>query len=345
MKASSLRTLRDIRDALNDVLGEETSTTKSTTKIDGRTKAGRAAKAPKTADSSPKIDGRTKEGRALKAKLDGRTKEGRAAKAAAVAKIDGRTKEGRALKAALKGGAGAKKIDGRSKEARAAKAAAAGKAAASGKPAKAAKATQAGKIDGRTKEGRALKAAAAGKGSAPTTSAKIDGRTKEGRALKAAAAGNGKPGPKKGKKAEAKAPPAPKKSATNATEGRRAVARGDRPTMKEAIATVMGKSAMGSADIVSGLEKKGWLPNAQDPQQYVSYLLSSNKDVFERLERGLYKVREGAVFSRRQVKLRENGESEGKGKKAAAATSSSATEAALTELGIEKGNVASNPFG
>ena len=80
---------------------------------------------------------------------------------------------------------------------------------------------------------------------------------------------------------------------SNAAEGRRAVARGDRPPMKEAIATVMGKASMGAPAVVEGLKKRDWLPNSKDPQQYVSYLLSSYKDVFKRLKRGLYKVRSG----------------------------------------------------
>lgn len=73
-------------------------------------------------------------------------------------------------------------------------------------------------------------------------------------------------------------------------EGRRAVAEGDRPPVKEAMATVMGDRAMRSPEIVAALEARGWLPNSENPQQYISFMLSSSIDVFERVERGVYRV-------------------------------------------------------
>lgn len=135
---------------------------------------------------------------------------------------------------------------------------------------------------------------------------------------------------------------APKANVSNAAEGRRAVARGDRPPMKEAMATVMGKATMEAPAVVEGLKKRGWTPNARDPQQYVSYMLSSNKDVFERVERGHYKVREGVVFGKKKAK---NGTGDTAPKKAAAATpGTKTTDEHLGDLGIGKGNVSANPF-
>lgn len=81
-----------------------------------------------------------------------------------------------------------------------------------------------------------------------------------------------------------------KAAAKRAAEGRRAVARGDRPPLREAMAVVMGDGSMTSADVVAALEARGWGPNADDPRQYISYMLSSSKDTFDRVERGVYRV-------------------------------------------------------
>lgn len=143
---------------------------------------------------------------------------------------------------------------------------------------------------------------------------------------------------------------------SNAAEGRRAVARGDRPTMKEAMAIVIGTAKCTSEDVVKGLEKKGWLPNAENPQQYVSYMLSSNKDTFERVERGIYKVREGVTFTKKAKKAEAAAPAAKKTAPAAAAAPAAkatapagngkkSTDDELGDLGIKTGgNVASNPF-
>lgn len=180
-----------------------------------------------------------------------------------------------------------------------------------------------GKIDGRSKEARAAKAAAAAK-AAGKLAAKAP--VKKVAAKKTAA--------KKATKTPAKKAAKESAGVSNATEGRRAVARGDRPPLKEAMATVMGKSTMGAAEILAGLEKKGWMGNAKGPQQYVSYMLSSNKDVFERVGRGQYRVRDGAVLSKKP----KNAEAPAK----KASSKKSSTDAELSDL-MGPG-VASNPF-
>jgi len=102
-----------------------------------------------------------------------------------------------------------------------------------------------------------------------------------------------KPAPKK--KAKKKASKPKKKAAAKpnprAAEGRRAQARGDRPPLKQAIAVVMGKATMDAATVVKALKARGWLPNAEDPHQYASFMLSSSRDVFERVRRGFYRVK------------------------------------------------------
>lgn len=113
--------------------------------------------------------------------------------------------------------------------------------------------------------------------------------------VKKAAAKKAAPKKAAAKKAAAK----PSKSVSSAVaEGRRAVARGDRPPMKEAIARVMGKATMDAASVIQGLTEKNWLPNTppEKTQQYISYILSSNDSVFIRVERGKYKVKEGVTF-------------------------------------------------
>lgn len=82
-------------------------------------------------------------------------------------------------------------------------------------------------------------------------------------------------------------------SKKNAAAGRQAVARGERPTLKEAMKTVMGKKAMNAEQVVEGLKERKWLPTSRNPRQYISYMFSSNTpDVFERAkERGFYRVR------------------------------------------------------
>lgn len=64
-----------------------------------------------------------------------------------------------------------------------------------------------------------------------------------------------------------------------------------RPPMKKAMAEVMGDQVMGASEVTAALEARGWLPNTSVPEHYVAYMLSSNKDAFERVERGRYRSR------------------------------------------------------
>ena len=122
---------------------------------------------------------------------------------------------------------------------------------------------------------------------AATTEPKV--RKKPGRKPKAET--EAKPAAKAAK-APAKTPgkrgPKPRKGAA---EGRRAVAEGLRPPIKDAIAKVMGGKTMSIDDIFEGLKAKSWLPNSSEPRQYISYLLSTSKDRFERVQgaRGVYR--------------------------------------------------------
>ena len=142
-----------------------------------------------------------------------------------------------------------------------------------------------------------------------------------------------------------------KKAAANAAEGRAAVASGARPPLKKAIATIIGDGEMDAGQVLAGLEEKGWVPNAGKPRQYLSFVLSSSKDWFERNpnKRGVYKVRAGAPVKDGTAKKKSK---KAKSKKVRASTNGATTKAKSTanvdqklgDLGIGNSNVQSNPF-
>jgi len=146
------------------------------------------------------------------------------------------------------------------------------------------------------------------------------------------------------KKAPAKKKPAKKAKAAKAkdttaiAEGRRAVARGDRPPLVEAVATVMGSKVMNSGMILEKLTAKGWQPNSNDSKSYLSYVLSSNKEAFEKVPekgRGYYRVKPGFAPKSKRVQTASP----------AAVAGSKDTDATLAEMGLSEGKSApTNPF-
>lgn len=77
-------------------------------------------------------------------------------------------------------------------------------------------------------------------------------------------------------------------------EGRRQIARGERPPLKEAIKRVMGSKRMSLAKLMLGLDLNKWSPLSATPQkarEYVAQLISHNPDDFEVVERGVYRVK------------------------------------------------------
>lgn len=172
----------------------------------------------------------------------------------------------------------------------------------------------------------------------PKPKAKPEGTVEEPKVRK-------KPGPKPKPKAEKEA--APKTAgASRAAEGRRAVARGDRPSLKHAIVQVMGTDVCNAEEVYKRVAAKGWLPSASDPKQYIGYTLSSQKEVFDRVPakgRGFYRVKAEASASVEEtvedVKTEEKPETKrdtnGTSKRA------SSTDEVLAEAGISLGG----PFG
>lgn len=141
----------------------------------------------------------------------------------------------------------------------------------------------------------------------------------------------GKSGPKaKLRKIDTKAARKPGSSVTpasakNAAEGRRQVATGLRPTLKEAMVLVMGNKTMNADAVVAALDKKKWLPASSDHRQYLSFMLSNNcPETFTRTsKRGFYKVqskaKEAAPSAKSGNGKKSNAKNKGKGKKGAQA--------------------------
>jgi len=81
-----------------------------------------------------------------------------------------------------------------------------------------------------------------------------------------------------------------KEGRARATAGRQAVARGDRPPLKQAMIEVMGSDTCNPAMVVERLASKGWTPSAGNPKTYVGEQLAKCPDTFLRQNRGFYQV-------------------------------------------------------
>jgi hypothetical protein len=68
------------------------------------------------------------------------------------------------------------------------------------------------------------------------------------------------------------------------------VASGKAPRLIDAIQMVMRNKKMKAQQIYEHLKSKGWLPNSKDPIGYIRFTLSSEGDIFQRVdgERGVY---------------------------------------------------------
>jgi len=75
------------------------------------------------------------------------------------------------------------------------------------------------------------------------------------------------------------------------SKSRKAVALGEVPKLEDRIIQVMGQDECGIKEVVSRLEKRGWLPDSKDPNQYINFMLNSCKQAFENARRGVYRVK------------------------------------------------------
>lgn len=140
-------------------------------------------------------------------------------------------------------------------------------------------------------------------------------------------------------------------------------AKGERPTLVEAIKIVMGNKTMNAEAVLAALTEKGWAPGAQDKKTYTSYLLSSNKDIFGRVPekgRGFYCVLDqvkapAKAEAPKAEKKAEASKAEAEAPKAEAkaeapkaekkpAKDKTADDKILADLGVKSPDAA-NPFG
>jgi hypothetical protein len=157
---------------------------------------------------------------------------------------------------------------------------------------------------------------------------KVDGRSAEGReAATKVSEILGLPPPKKpGRKAkkeptQGKAP----KDAANAeapTPSPKKKSKGASPRAIEAIETILSeRGPMHPTELVKALEEKGWMPNSAEPKTYVAFILSQNKERFEKAPekgRGFYRVK-GSTSTQVEVPKSPEAKTNGKQPEAVAA--------------------------
>lgn len=189
-----------------------------------------------------------------------------------------------------------------------------------------------------------------------------------------------KPGPKPKAKPEekktapkAKAAPKPPKKLiatpkkagslnSKISEGRRAVASGALPKLPDRCAIVMGKDTLNAAGVIERLQKRdGWTPDATNLAGYISYTLSNNDAVFQRVDRGNYRVLNPKAYAEMDKTLGKAGrvastEEDGASAQSAPApapagdptTSNESNETTLKGVGLgdddDSAEVGANPF-
>lgn len=162
----------------------------------------------------------------------------------------------------------------------------------------------------------------------------------------------GKPGPKPKKAASSEdaAPKTTTEGKNRAAKGRRAVARGERPSLKDGMVQVMGSETCNAEEVAERLAKKGWTPDAKDPKQYIGYMLSSTKTHFERVPakgRGFYRVKDGVKSAAKEAepaaetKAAEAKAPEAKTSEANGTPKRKSTDDVLKEAGIDLGPLGS----
>jgi hypothetical protein len=113
----------------------------------------------------------------------------------------------------------------------------------------------------------------------------------------------------RGRKAKAKAKPEPKAKAK--AKGGRKTKNRSTPPLKKAIIEVLGDQTMKASEVITALEGKGWCPESDNIAQYINFMLSSNTpETFERVARGVYKVRQSGETTSEQpkkAKAKDNG--------------------------------------
>ncbi len=156
----------------------------------------------------------------------------------------------------------------------------------------------------------------------------------------------GKESPKGKAKGKAKA------SKTKPAAAPTAATKGKKPPLKSAIINVMGDQTMTAGDLIEALKKKDWLPESNNIRNYISYVLSQNKDLFGSKERGKYFLKAGAAArgsnghhgkknsdsdSDTGARKEDSKKGEEVGKPEGTAASEKSADDVLAEIGLEKG--------
>ena len=156
--------------------------------------------------------------------------------------------------------------------------------------------------------------------------------------------------PVKAAKAAPKAAKAAKKVQTELgktiSESRKAVADGSLPPLKDRLKIVMGAGEVSIKTIVDALSAKNWAPKSKSLGTYISFMLGSHPETFERVRRGVYKVISSNGSAKApKAKLQPT---KVNGKKASAkkgeAASTEKVDTSLAELGVNDSGAAANPF-
>jgi hypothetical protein len=117
------------------------------------------------------------------------------------------------------------------------------------------------------------------------------------KALKATVPASEAKGAKKaGRTAKAeKAEVAPAKTTKASKAAAKAPKAGQVPTLTERLKIVIGDDDVGITEAIKRLKARGkkWIPNSGDLRSYVSLALSTHKDDFARVDRGVYRVKKG----------------------------------------------------
>jgi type I site-specific restriction-modification system R (restriction) subunit len=138
----------------------------------------------------------------------------------------------------------------------------------------------------------------------------------------------------------------PEKAAPKAAKPEK-TAKGDKPPLRDAIYKVLGSKTMNAEGVLAALKEKGWEPNAQNQKGYVAYMLSSNKETFARSQdkgRGFYKRIEKLVEAKPEVEAPKAKPEAPKVEAKPKPAKNNKDEKILSELGVNPGAVAENPF-
>jgi hypothetical protein len=140
------------------------------------------------------------------------------------------------------------------------------------------------------------------------------------------------------RKATTKAAAAPKRRKAKAAAKTEAAPktrrkRGSGPTMVETMTKVMGKRIMSAGQVKEAMEAKGKAPESNDLKGYISTVFSSATDengnkVFEKVERGKYRVAGVATASKAKAETKKTTKAKSETKTTKAKSTKSETKAA-----------------